>query len=126
MAEKEAALALLDNCSCVVLTSAIHGGHSATRHLHITYRDVGNAKGLSGTILAPVHWDSHPLHARIQHSINGKIIMGLNAPLLFLAEREGFEPSERVSVHLISSQAHSASLAPLLNYSSTDDASRLM
>ena len=30
-----------------------------------------------------------------------------------LAEREGFEPSERSRVHLISSQAHSASLAPL-------------
>ena len=32
-----------------------------------------------------------------------------------LAEREGFEPSERSRVHLISSQAHSASLAPLQN-----------
>ena len=31
----------------------------------------------------------------------------------FVAEREGFEPSVRASVHLISSQAHSASLAPL-------------
>ena len=30
-----------------------------------------------------------------------------------MAEREGFEPSVRASVHLISSQAHSASLAPL-------------
>ena len=32
---------------------------------------------------------------------------------MYLAEREGFEPSVRASVHLISSQAHSASLAPL-------------
>ena len=30
-----------------------------------------------------------------------------------MAERVGFEPTVRVTVHLISSQAHSASLAPL-------------
>ncbi len=30
-----------------------------------------------------------------------------------MAEREGFEPSELVRVHLISNQAHSATLAPL-------------
>ncbi len=30
-----------------------------------------------------------------------------------MAEREGFEPSEPVRVQLISSQSHSASLAPL-------------
>ena len=47
------------------------------------------------------------------------------SPVIILAERQGFEPWERVSVHLISSQAHSASLAPLHNYYfSTDDASR--
>ena len=38
---------------------------------------------------------------------------------MFLAEREGFEPSVRASVHLISSQAHSASLAPLRGEDST-------
>ena len=31
-----------------------------------------------------------------------------------MAEREGFEPSEPVRVHLISNQAHSATLSPLL------------
>ena len=30
-----------------------------------------------------------------------------------MAEREGFEPSEPVRVHLISNQAHSATLPPL-------------
>ena len=31
-----------------------------------------------------------------------------------MAEREGFEPSEPVRVHLISNQAHSATLSSLL------------
>ena len=32
-----------------------------------------------------------------------------------LAERVGFEPTVRETVHLISNQAHSTTLAPLLN-----------
>jgi hypothetical protein len=36
-------------------------------------------------------------------------------PFIFLAERVGFEPTVRETVHLISNQAHSTTLAPLLN-----------
>ncbi len=37
----------------------------------------------------------------------------LGVPFLLLAERVGFEPTVRLRAHLISSQAHSTTLAPL-------------
>ena len=49
-----------------------------------------------------------------QTSSARKIKGPIKGPFIFLAERVGFEPTVRETVHLISNQAHSTTLAPLL------------
>ena len=61
-----------------------------------------------GFAAAPVEQGSHPRPTRQK---NKKAHEG---PFHFLAERVGFEPTVRETVHLISNQAHSTTLAPLL------------
>ena len=62
----------------------------------------------SGCAAARPDQDSHP-----QPHAAGKQKGPTRGPFHFLAERVGFEPTVRKTVHLISSQAHSTTLAPL-------------
>ena len=79
---------------------ATHGHPWPSRHLHI-----------------PVHWDSlfsnllgsNPIH----HCPDKQKPVLERTGLGLLAEREGFEPSVPVRVHMISSQALSTTQAPL-------------